>query len=463
MYFKNRKLSGLVLVVAIFAALANLANAGDLVSKLKYVRDIETEQKKIEGISAVTLDRPIFEHVDNFSDIRIFGMGNNEIPFRIRKQYARKKETSRIVCSSKVISLKKLDDNRIEIIIQNRDEKHTPSFLTIRTPNRNYDKKVTVANGASPDKWGQDNEDQAIFDYSAIIDLANNTVTLPQKVKGKFYKIVIANFSELKQSKRMEIIEERRGGKDFSEIKKKMQLNDDFKIDRIILEAEETVFQDKAPVTKKVETEMVSTKDLEKEKKTIIVLDVFRQPVVVLELESTSTNFFRNISIYGSKDKDKWSSLANGRISRIDIGNYQKSELKIEIPENRSRYLKIEIENGDAPPIQVTEVNCSGAVYLAEFLLPESSEGIKFYYGGKLPEPQYDIEEVLSKLINPKYTDLKLGIEMGNPSYSDKQEEVSFLESRVLMYIIISVMVLVLGIALFTGMKKIEDVDKDKQ
>lgn len=441
--------------------LANFAHAGELVTKLKYVRDIETADQKVEGVAAVALDRPIFAQIDNFSDLRIIGLGNKEIPFRVRKQHARKEQVNRILCSSKVISLKKLDDNRIELVVQNLDKKHTPTLLTIRTPNRNYDKNVSLSSGTSAGEWGPDDAEHAIFDYSAIIELANNTVPLPKNQPGPFYKIVIANFSELKQSKRMEIIEERRGGTDFGEIKKQMRLNDDFKIDQIILEAEEIAYLDKAAVTQKIDTEILSQQDLEKDKQTVLILDVDRQPVVSVNIETTSSNFSRNISVYGSADKDKWNFLTSGKISRLDIGNYQKSELKIEIPERRYRYLKIEIKNGDTPPLKITEINCFGAVYHAEFLLTENAKDPKLYYGGKLTTPQYDIEEVLAKLVNPKYTDLKLAVEMKNPSYSAKSEEDSFLQSKALMYIIISVMVLVLGFALFSGMKKIDNVEKE--
>lgn len=455
----NRKFSCLILVFAIFAGFADFANAGAVFNKLKYVRDIEIEKKAV-GIAAVSLDKAFYEHTEKFSDVRIIGATEEELPFRIRKQFARKKEIERIVCSSKILSLKKLDDNRIEIVIQNRDQKHTPRFLTIRTPNLNYDKKVSIANGSSQDKWGAENEEQAIFDYSAIIDLSNNTVSLP-KGKGKYYKIVIANFSELKQSKRMQIIEERREGKDFSEIKKKMQLNDEFKIDRLTLEAEDTVYKDKAAVTRKVETDIISNKVDEKEKKTVVIVDVFSQPIIEIAIETESKNFSRNINIFSSNDREKWNLLTHGKIAKIDIGNYQKSDMKVNLPESRCRYLKMEIENGDAPALQITEANCFEAVYHAEFLLPDNNQGIKIYYGGALPPPQYDIEEILAKLVNPKYADVKLGLERTNSSYSDQPEEKSIFESKILMYFIIGIMVLVLGGALLTGMKKIEDVDKD--
>ena len=448
-----RRMSVCLCVVCILG-IANFANSSDITSKLKYVRDIEVKGE-IKDIAAVHLDRDVYEHIDDFSDIRVVGVGKEEIPFRIRKQHGKKKEVRRVICSSKVISLKKLDENRIEIVLKNRDAKRTPRFLTIRTSNRNYDKKVSIANGRSIGKWGTSKEGQAVFDYSAIINLSNNTVSLPKKGRGKYYKIVISNFSEQKQSKRMEVIEERRAGKDFSEIKKMMRLNDDFKIDRLVLEAEERVYHDKAAVTRLVDTELLSNE--EKKKKTEIVLEVFCQPIVRLEIETLSTNFSREIEILGSKDKKEWRSFAHCKISKIKIGSYNKSNLKVSIPETRYRYLKLVIDNGDAPALEVTEVKCSENIYNAEFLLPSESYGIKMYYGGDLSAPKYDIDEILAKIANPEYTYLKLGVERDNSSYSDQPEEKSFLDSKVLMYVIIGVMVLVLGAALFSGMKKIED------
>ena len=169
----NKKIT-MLFVGLVLCGFANFANSGDITTKLKYVRNIEVGEKT-EGIAAVSLDQEVYENIDNFSDIRIVGTGDEEIPFRIRQQYAKKKEVRRVICSSKVISLKKLDKNRIEIVLQNRDSKRTPRYLTIRTPNKNYDKKVSIANGNSVDRFGKTKEDQAIFDYSAIINLSNTT------------------------------------------------------------------------------------------------------------------------------------------------------------------------------------------------------------------------------------------------------------------------------------------------
>lgn len=436
--------------------LANFANAGDSRNKLKYFRNIE--MKKGEGgIAAVTLDKEIYNKIESFSDIRITDNVGNEIPFRINRQFTKRKINTMVVCDSKILSLKKMPDNKIEIIVKNLEKKFIPQTLTIVTENKNYDKEVSIAIGNEENKYGKSVKDQAIFDYSDIIDLSNNTVTLPQG-KGKYYKIIIGNFSEVKQSRRMELIEETRRGQEFSEIKKKILSNENFRIKKLILKAKQVSYKNKALVTEHVPAELVSNKTIDKQ--TELIMQVYRQPVVSFLLVTPSQNFTRSVNVYGSKDKKSWIYLTRDKITKINIGGLKRNELDMKIPENRLNYLKISIDNGDGPTLDIDDVKVSAAVYNAEFIAPANGQDLKFYYGGDLPAPEYDIDEILANINNPKITYLKLGEAKTNPDFSDK-EETSFLENKVLLYVVIGLMVLVLGGALVSGMKKIENVDSD--
>lgn len=451
--FKN-KISVLCCLLFV-VGLIEYANAGEAINSLQYFREIKVEGK-VDKIAGVPLDKEIYQHIDGFSDIRITDAVGNEIPFRIMQEFTRREKKQRSSCSSRVVSLRKLDDNRIELIIQNTDKKLTPKYLTFQTLNRNFDKQVSVANGTSKNKFGKALTGQAIFDYSAIIDLSNLTVNLPAG-KGKYYKVIIANFSETKQSRRMEVIDEKRGGKDFSEIKKKILTNYDFQIKDILLEAEKTVFLKKAEVIREVEVTVLA--HAEKDKKTELVLDVFQQPIVTLEFNTSSNNFSRYVKISGSDDRKKWWSLGDGTITKIDLGNLKKQEIKIQVSEARNRYLKIEVRNGDGPVLQDLKVVACEKIYNAEFLYPEGQSGLKLYFGGDVPAPQYDIDEILNRIANPQITILHLGPIQDNPAFSG-EVETSILESKILLYVIIGVMVLVLVGALASGLKKIEEVEE---
>ena len=450
----------LLAISANFATITGLYSAeNNFIKKLKYVRTIEIAEPTTEGLYSFALDKTVYEHSGgtkgNFCDLRIIAdTVTPEIPYRIRKKYTSGTEKYLKKCSTKIISLKKLESNRIEVVVKNIDKKLTPTSLTLITPLRNFDKKISVTPGNGKDKWDTAKTvTSSIFDYSAIIALSNNTIKLPL-TKEKFYRIIISNFSEQKLSKRMEIIKEQRSGKKFSEIRKIIKNSSELKIEKILFKTSLSRTLRKKAVLAEIKTSTIST--ITEKRNTEIILDIARQPVTHIEFSANFANFSRKIDIYTSVNQKNWKHHSTGNISSISIGNFKKNCLTITMPETTSRFLKITVHNEDAPPITGIKIKTSGSVYGADFLLSSQEKAPKLYYGGNLLAPKYDIEDILAKLANPQFLETKLGPEMRNSAYSAKPEKTSFLNSRILLYIIIGAMVLILGFALFKTMNSSE-------
>lgn len=451
--------------VVIFVAISLLPGfasiAGTITSELKYVREIKPCEQK-STVAAVWLDKTIYNHIDAFRDIRIIGADDSEIPFRTRISRKSQTKTIKTAGPSKIISLKRLPGNKIEIILKNSDKKRTPVSLTIRTPSRNYDKRISVSTSFSKSgDFSPFGSEQSVFDYSAIIPLSNNNVKLPQTPQGRFYKITISNFSELKRSKRMELIKERRAGGEFSEIKKVIRFDDEFKIDSVTLNFEKRVDVKKAPVQEAAESAIIANSVIKK--KSVVILETYRQPMTRVIVETPSLNFKRAWEIFASKDKNKWRFISSGTITKIKIGNYEKIKTTLDFPETRRRYLKLVVRNLDAPPIKISKVECFRNAYLAEFIIPtEGGDNLKFYYGGDLSEPRYDIDAILAGISdNASPIMLTMGPEKNNPEYNFHGTTKSFWESKTLMYVIIGVVCLFLGMMLLSGFKKIVDVPEE--
>ena len=444
-----------IAIFTIFFQFANFANGEDRTNQLKYVRDIIVKNNETGSLAAITLDQIIYEKINNFSDIRIVDAGKTEIPFRVRKHYLKKKFFKRIKCKSEIVSLKKLSANKIEIVIHNREKERKAKYLTIKSQNKDYDKEITIFQGKTPYNWKEITSGAAIFDYSAIVDLSSNTISLPEGNEGKYYKIIISNFSEQKQSKRMELITEKRNGKAFSEIKKRIHSGEPFKIDDIILESVKIMYHKNRPLFAKTNSKILSTKQIKKE--TEIILDVFNQPIARIHFKISSTNFIRKFKIYTSNDNKNWKNLTWGEVTNINIGNFKRNYDAKNLPESRNKYIKIVFNNGDAPPLLFSGIDCYAALYNAELLLPKNHEEMKIYYGGELSTPKYDIDAVLAKIANPQYIMLKLSKEEINSNYSTSKSEKSFLENKGFLYIVISIMVIFLAGVLFSSMKKIDN------
>lgn len=288
------------------------------------------------------------------------------------------------------------------------------------------------------------------------MDLSSNTISLPNNIKGKYYKIIISNFSEQTQSKRMELITEKRNGKAFSEIKKRIHSDEPFKIDKIIIESIKIMYHKNSPLLAEVNSQTLSI--LQVDKKSEIILNAFNQPIARIHFKISSKNFIRKFNIFTSKNKKSWKNLTHGEVVNINIGNFKRNYDAINIPESRDKYIKIVFNNGDTPPLEFSGIDCYSAVYNAELLLlPNNREGMKFYYNGALPMPIYDIDAILAKIANPKYIPLKLSSEEINKNFSTSKSGKSFLENKVLLYIVISLMVIFLAGILFSSMKKIDN------
>jgi hypothetical protein len=428
-----------------------------ILNELQYKKNI-IAFKHVKAVSAVKLDKDIYRNINSFAEIRI--MENvTQIPFRVEKQYSKQKLETETICPSKIISLKQNDDNSIEIIIKKNKDSQIPSKMVIKTDDRNFDKNVTIYTGNTINKWGSPQKPQSIFDYSEIINLRKDTITL-KKNKHMFYKVVISNISEQQLAKKMELITERQLGKDFSEIKKQTIYTTKLHINAIELREISHIWKEKQLITEIVPSENKSSKQIDKA--TEIVIDSFMQPVSAVEFNPDTVNFFRKIQIFTSKNNETWRRIKDDEIYNCHIANISKHKLKINIPETRTRYIKLKIYNQDSQPISLNRINLYGPVYHAEFLTQNLIIGLAVYYGGKLPAPHYDIKQILRSISNPEIAILKLGEQTLNPQYEQKKEpEASFLSKRSTLYIVIAIILATLAFVVASCIKKINNLPQE--
>ena len=210
-----------------------------------------------------------------------------------------------------------------------------------------------------------------------------------------------------------------------------------------------------APLVENAESEILANSV--KKQDTVVVVKTFKQPIIRMDVTTSSVNFSRGLTVYSSDDKKRWNRVCDGNIMKISVGSCDKSSMKINFSETRSKFLKLVIHNQDAPPIDVITVQCSRNAYAAEFIIPSKSDiSLKMYYSGDLPTPRYDIVAILANLKNPTPLFLKLGPEQPNSAFSTSPGK-PFWNSTLLMYILIGAVVLFLLALLFSGMKKIDD------
>ncbi|MCX6983830.1 MAG: DUF3999 family protein [Lentisphaerae bacterium] len=349
---------------------------------------------KDSDIIRIILDSEIYDSVSaDFADIRLTDGKKNETPFIVRLDTVNETQITDIYHPAKIISLTRHDDHRIDICVEIPENSRDITGLVLKTPSKNFEKLVDVYGSSNMKTWKTMAEDQGIFDYSEVVALSNTTIRF-SGTGFKYYNISISNFTEERKSPRSELI-------------------------------------------------LISTK---------------KEPLTLFTLETESNNFSRAVSVDGSDDKKDWRNLTDSeKITKIGVSGYRETDLDISIPESRFKYYRIRVSNGDAPPAGFSAVHASGNIYRLELINPKTSGSLSVYYGGSdIPLPSYDIKEILDKLENPSYSEIKLGEEKENPRYKPGMKNQHFLDSKILFYSIIALMVLILGWVLRKGFRKID-------
>jgi len=167
-----------------------------------------------------------------------------------------------------------------------------------------------------------------------------------------------------------------------------------------------------------------STKRNEDGGHTVVTLDLgFRAvPVDELRIAADSERYERPVTILGSNDGTRFAPLAAARIFRF-AGS---SSAPIPIGAH-DRYIRIEVDNGDDPPLRGIEVS---AWSRSRALLLEGGHRSPFtvYYGGASARaPDYDFARLPTSAVGAEHTvSGRWGPEHENPSFEPPPDTRSF-------------------------------------
>jgi hypothetical protein len=131
-----------------------------------------------------------------------------------------------------------------------------------------------------------------------------------------------------------------------------------------------------------------------KEKVSSYIFKVDNIPSEQLEFMLREKNFKREARVYASNDLKKFRYLKGFSISSSTVN--RSSNLTVAL-KNRSRYLKIELENKDNKPLNVEALNVlTKPSYL--YFIAEPNEHYGLYFGDKnLEQPSYELKSIVNK------------------------------------------------------------------
>jgi hypothetical protein len=174
-------------------------------------------------------------------------------------------------------------------------------------------------------------------------------------------------------------------------------------------------------------------------------------PSYHLSLNIPDTNFYREVTVQTSTDREQWSTIMRGaEIYAFDTPKFVGKSLDITYPEATSRYLRLVIHDEDSPPLTIQGVNVWGLRRRLVFTA-DPQQSYQLYYGNaEAKRPSYDIERIFPYLITKQLPEATLGPQTANPDFVEEKPPVSerfpWLFPTVIVVAVIVVALLLVGI-----------------
>jgi len=194
---------------------------------------------------------------------------------------------------------------------------------------------------------------------------------------------------------------------------------------------------------KTINVPVVAVKVEEKKGASELLLDLgFRNlPLRALKLDFSDSNFFRSVRVYGRNSESRvvrtrtedspagektvpmpWTSIAEGTLYRFSGQSGTEESLSLKLTGAGFRYLRVEIRNGDAPPLRFTWARADRLVPKI-VTAPVTTGKLALYVGNpEAKKPLYDVVHYVDRLRKDGITEASLGSRVPNPAYNSAKK-----------------------------------------
>lgn len=414
-------------------------------------------------VASVELDEEVLAATtDNYSNLRIFDSKAVETPVHVRGKRRKRSEMRERSVSMKSVSLKELPDNRIEIVLVQKDSSLSdPGAIIFSTSLKNFEKQVSVFGSNDKSDWKLIVEKKPIFDYSRFFDIQNKRIDISD-AKYKYFKLDISNISEKKDSPIVNIARDTRKDGLYSEIEKTSFQRKDFKIDKISFMAKKLVEVKTSQVIREYTVRDLEIENRSNGKETLVTFAADNVPLTKLTLLAEDANFSRSVRLEGSDNRlssVSWKHVAKTTLTKIRMGKFSRNSTSVHTGRAvRYKFYRLTITNHDSPPLAIKELKAEGEVHEAVFFCDKALDYRLLYGGAVLSLPKYDIAAVLQKT-DGEDTDLySLGVQEDNPDAGSGGSPFS-INSKTALVVGIVIMIAVLLWVITKAMKSMDGLE----
>lgn len=159
-------------------------------------------------------------------------------------------------------------------------------------------------------------------------------------------------------------------------------------------------------------------------------------------------NFNRRVIVESSNDGVTWKYVDTDYISRVDAPLFKGEQLDVTYPEQRARFIRMLVYNGDDSPIPLA-LRATFFETLRVMLFDAGQDSMfTLYYGNPASvAPQYDLTQFARYVTLDGASRGKLGVEKANPSFSPIGVPITERYPYLLTIVLIAAVLVVLSLA----------------
>ncbi len=383
-----------------------------------FTRRIEVPARDQDEIIAVPLDKLVYANTrSQFTDLRIMNDAAVETPYLLRQVLTHRSRTERRVVSSSVASLRELTGNRIEVTVNLHPKADAVDGMTLSTPLRNYERRVTVLGApANGEDWRPLATDSLLFDYTRYMDISNTHVKLAPNNCQRF-RVLIEEVTDRTESPIMTLTRHYAAEQQTGRTERTTVRTRPFRIDRISCWHEYPTTREEVAVKSNYNTTELAVDQDPELKRTIVTLRSQREPLTGFTLRTSTRNFHRRAIVQVPVTRGvtrEWREVGAADIHAVHFRGYHQADLTVTFPEQRCTEYRLTLENHDNPPLAIDGVTAVGNTYQALFLAaPKTNYQVR--YGTRDDEaPRYDTATIRT-LLQRGYAPVQAQLGPGTP------------------------------------------------
>ena len=326
-----------------------------------FYKDIAVPARQFSSVSVSSfmIDAEMFLALKDMNGLRIFAPDGSSCPFTC--EWVMVRDADRAIhreVGASILQFETLPDGSVRITVSASTGSDPVTALTIRTPAKDFDKKVKVFT----DGGNKLVAEGAFLDYSSRIDLRNDSIAFSEPVRSGDFVVVIENYTEVKDSPLSRVVQ---GDTNITELHK---VREEPKITGITLTCIGKTYAVEKAMTETPITilEQRLVKSSLSPSTTVVKFTNGFAPLGELTVHSSDAFFSRPYRLYDDSGK----LVANGTVRHLESGSYRTSESArmIDVRDKRSPSWTIEFDNGEYGELKDLTLTGVGPVMQVRFL-----------------------------------------------------------------------------------------------